>query len=202
MELDHIFLFVPDMASAHAMMADAGLRVNHSRTHKGQGTRNLCACLDDVFLELLWLDGSPIEKEAERITLGVRGRGSGSPIGVSWRGPSDIDCEYHAAPFLPKGAIIQVARASLDPSLPFVFRSPGGVRPIDQKDDLAGDRQTPEIATLAHCELSVPNPVPVSALLSGFKSISVIDGPYGLALELLAADGSIIRKFKWTGWKT
>ena len=59
-ELDHLFLFVSSEATARQMMDDAGLRVNYSLSHPGQGTRNLCACLDDVFLELIWLDGSPI----------------------------------------------------------------------------------------------------------------------------------------------
>ena len=63
-EVDHIFLFVSGEARAREMMEAARLRVNYSRAHPGQGTRNLCACLDDVFLELLWLDGSEILPES------------------------------------------------------------------------------------------------------------------------------------------
>ena len=54
MELDHIFLFVRNEEPAQRMMADAGLRVNYTRHHPGQGTTNLCACLDDMFFELLF----------------------------------------------------------------------------------------------------------------------------------------------------
>lgn len=52
-ELDHLFLLVSDEQTAIAMMEDSGLRVNYRRVHPGQGTSNLCACLDDVFIELL-----------------------------------------------------------------------------------------------------------------------------------------------------
>lgn len=199
MQLDHIFLIVPGLAVAQKLMGDAQLRVNYSRIHRGQGTQNLCACLDDVFLELLWFDGSPIAEEAERVTLGARGRGFGSPVGISWRGPSDLECEPYAAPFLPQGVTIPVARASLDPSLPFVFQSPGGIPPIERTDGLVGDRQAPELTTLLHCEVRVPDPAPASALLSAFEKISVTPGPHALRLTLSAADGSIGREFEWTG---
>ncbi len=200
-ELDHVFLFVPDERRAKEMMASAGLRVNYARAHPGQGTRNLCACLDDVFLELLWLDGSDISPESERITLGVRGRGQGSPIGVAWRGDAGLSCEPYAAPFLPEGATIPVARASLDPDLPFVFRAPSlapdGTKPIDRTDGLAGIRQTPDLATLGPCELTVPDPGPVSALLAGFRRVSVREGAPGLHLTLLDGHGRARRTVDW-----
>ncbi|MBU2582921.1 MAG: VOC family protein [Alphaproteobacteria bacterium] len=196
-ELDHIFLFVQDETTARRMMAEAGLRVNYSRTHTGQGTSNVCACLDDMYLELLWLDGTPIDDQAERMTLGDRGRGRGCPIGVSWRGKSGLECECYAAPFLPRGATIPVARASLDINLPFVFQSPGGMRPLDRNDGLVGQRQVPALATLGHCELRVPNLQSASKLLSAFQNISVVEGEYGLRIELLTSDGTIDRRIKW-----
>jgi Glyoxalase-like domain len=184
-ELDHIFLFVSDERHARAMMAAASLRVNYSRIHHGQGTRNLCACLDDIFLELIWLDGSPIAAESERITLAARGRGQGCPIGVSWRGACDLDSNPYAAPFLPAGLTIPVARASLDPKMPFVFQSPGGTSPINRKDDLVGDRQAPHLTVMKHCRLAA------------FERISVCQGNYGLGITLLGADGRIGRKIRW-----
>ena len=199
MQLDHIFLFVPSLSVAQKLIGDARLRANYSRVHRGQGTQNLCACLDDVFLELLWLDGTVVDEEAERITLGVRARGFGSPIGISWRGLSDLPCEPYAAPFLPQGRTIPVARASLDPALPFVFQTPGGIPPLDQTDGLVGDRQAPELTTLLHCEVRVPNPGPVSALLSGLQQISVTIGPHALRIKLSAADGTVGREFEWNG---
>jgi len=117
MELDHLFVFVPNEAVAQDMMDAAGLVVNYSRQHAGQGTRNLCACLDDIFLELLWLDGTEVAPEAARIGLYARGRGEGSPLGVAWRGPAPLPTEPYAAPFLPDGATIAVAAASLDQAI-------------------------------------------------------------------------------------
>lgn len=199
-ELDHIFLFVPDERCASEMMANARLRVNYSRSHEGQGTRNLCACLDDTFLELLWLDGSEVSSESERITLGARGRGEGSPIGVAWRGEAPgIECEPYAAPFFPHGKTIPVARASLDLNLPFVFRTPDGTKPIDRTDGLVGTRQSSELATLGHCELLVPNPEHVAALLADFSRMSVKEGSPGLHMTLLDANGRIGRTITWTG---
>jgi hypothetical protein len=196
-ELDHVFLFVENELCAAAMMAAAGLTVNYSRIHKGQGTRNLCACLDDVFIELLWLDGSSIDEQCERITLAARGRGQGSPIGISWRGECDLECVEYAAPFLPKGMAIPVASASLDPSVPFIFRSPGGTKPIDRKDGLVGDRQSPQLAVLGHCEITVPNPEPVGRLMKNFRRISVKQGSPGFQLTILDAQGSVGREVSW-----
>lgn len=198
-DLDHVFLFVPDEHSALDMMAGAGLRVNYSRIHKGQGTRNLCACLDDMFLELLWLDGSEISPESERITLGARGRGQGSPIGVAWRGHCDLDCEPYAAPFLPAGKTIPVARASLDPNMPFIFCTPGGTKPIDRVDGFVGDRQFPALTSLDHCELRVPNPGSVGALLTNFDRIGISLGASSLGVRILDANGNIGRSFTWAG---
>jgi hypothetical protein len=197
LELDHIFLFVRDEHHAREMIAQAGLRVNYSRIHKGQGTRNICACLDDMFLELLWLDGSVAANECEAITLTARGRGEGSPIGVSWRGECNLDCVGYKAPFLPEGGTIPVARASLDPDMPFVFRTPGGIRPIDRTDGLVGNRQSPDLTVLGYCEISVPNPGPVAALLAGFDRITVCEGRPGLNLILLDQHGQSGREFKW-----
>lgn len=197
MELDHLFLFVSSRERAEAMMAEAGLCVNYSRSHPGQGTTNLCACLDDMFVELLWLDGSPVSDETERITLGARGRGEGSPVGVSWRGPSDLPCEPYAALFLPNGMTIPVARASLDPSLPFVFRTPGGTPPIERTDGLPGTRQRPHLTTLGTCEVRVPDPEAARPLLSRFERVSLVRGPPGLRLTLLAPDGTVDREVEW-----
>jgi hypothetical protein len=198
-ELDHVFLFVPDERCATQMLAAAGLTVNYSRIHQGQGTRNLCACLDDMFIELLWLDGSPIAPECERLRLAACGRGQGSPIGVSWRGPYEIACFEYAAPFLPTGMTIPVANASLDPELPLIFRSPGGTRPIDRTDGLVGNRQSPSLTVLGHCEVAVPNPKPVAFVLEHFDRVSVRQGSPSLHLTLLDAQGRVGREVRLSG---
>jgi hypothetical protein len=202
-ELDHLFLVVADEETAYAMMKQAGLRVNYSRVHPGQGTRNLCACLDDVFLELLWLDGTEVSDATEEITLASRGRGDGSPIGVSWRGSSPFenrtgDTVPYYAPFLPSGSSIPVATASLDAALPFVFRTPGGTPPIERTDSLVGNRQAPDLATLGSCEVFLPDVGSVRDLLSPFDKIVVRQGEPALKLILLRPDGTVGRTVEWT----
>lgn len=199
-ELDHIFLFVPSRSAAERMMEEAGLRVNYSRSHPGQGTTNLCACLDDVFLELLWLDGSAISEESERMTLGERGRGAGLPIGVSWRGDCPMKTDGYAAPFLPHGSSIPVARVSKDLSVPFVFESPGGVPPIRRDDGLVGERQRPLYETLRSCRIQLREPGQTRQLLAGFEKISVVEGADNRLEFVLGghgahADKSIIWQF-------
>lgn len=201
-ELDHLFLFVSSEATARRMMDEAGLRINYSRSHTGQGTRNFCACLEDVFLELIWLDCTPISPASEHITLGIRGRGKGSPIGVSWRGTSPSDDIEHStvpynAPFLPTGVHIPVAKESLDPNMPFVFKTPGGIPPSKRTDGLVGERQMPHLAVLGDCEISVPNPCAVHSLLNPFKGIRVKKGDPTLHLSLLRLDGSVGCRLEW-----
>ncbi len=161
MELDHIFLFVSNEAEARQLMDEAGLRVNYSRAHPGQGTRNLCAVLMMFYFELLWLDGSPVSAETERIGLAARGRGM-VPLSAS-RGvdqPHWRQCPT-LRPFLPNGRVIHMAVASLNTNVPFVFQSPGGIPPINRSDGLPGDRQRPALATLGFCLLQMQNPVPL-----------------------------------------
>lgn len=179
-------------------MESAGLSVNYSRAHPGQGTRNVCACLDDIFLELLWLDGSDISAESERITLGARGRGEGSPLGIAWRGDAHLDCEAYDALFLPAGVTIQVAQASLDPALPFLFQSPGGVAPIDRTDGLTGQRQRPHLSRLGRCVISAPNAREIEPLISGLPELELVCGPTGLHLTLLDMQGHPAREIEWS----
>ncbi len=200
MELDHIFFFVRDEKQAREMMEAAGLRVNYSRAHPGQGTTNVCACFEDIFLELLWLDGSPISAESEIITLGARGRGEGSPIGVAWRGDLGDTAGptvSYAAPFLPSGLSIPVAEQSLDPNMPFLFRTPGGVRPTERRDELVGDRQMPRFSGIADCTILTPNPAPVSRLLAPFTDLSVSEGHPGLRFALLDRAGERAGQIVW-----
>lgn len=197
-EIDHIFLFTRDEAQARTMMQEAGLVVNYSRVHPGQGTTNVCACLEDMFLELLWLDGSAISAESERITLGLRGRGEGSPIGISWRGDDhDLATEPYAAPFLPAGMTIPVSPASLDPKQPFVFKTPGGTPPSLRNDDLAGNRQLPRFAGLANCTISAPNPDECARMLAPFEDVQVVAGPDGMRFTLIDPEGHECREVAW-----
>jgi hypothetical protein len=160
--------------------------------------------LDDIFLELLWFDGSDVSDATEQITLGARLRGDGAPIGISWRGLSEFEqCQGgtvdYAAPFLPPDKAIPVAVQSLDLSMPFVFKTPGGVAPIDRVDGLVGERQSPELSTLGTCDIRVPNAEVVGPLLAPFQNISVSSGEPAMDVTLLRSDGSVGRRVQWRG---
>ncbi len=196
-ELDHLFLVVESESRARAMMDAAGLRVNYARAHPGQGTRNLCACLDDAFVELIWADGSAVSPESERVTLGARLRGSGSPLGLSWRGASPPDCIGYAAPFLPDGVTIPVLHESLDPALPFVFRTPGGKPPAARDPALVGTRQHPDLARVARLALRLDSDAAVALVSRVLPQVETTRGEPGLSLELAASDGRIARRIDW-----
>ncbi len=85
----------------------------------------------------------------------------------------------------------------MDLSLPFVFRTPGGTPPIERADGLVGDRQSPELATLGKCELSVGEPSLIQELLARFEKIVVQKGAPTIMLELLRPDGSIGKVVRW-----
>ena len=196
-ELDHIFLFVRNEEVARQMMADAGLRINYSRQHPGQGTTNVCACLEDMFIELLWLDGTDISAESERITLGIRGRGRGSPIGISWRGDSAFDTEPYHAPFLPEGMSLPIAAFSLDASLPFVFQSPGKTKTSARRNDLSGERQAPHFQALCECRIQVPDPTSLTCLQDRFAKLKVLQGSPAIEFDLLDFEGQISKTIRW-----
>lgn len=196
-ELDHIFLFVKDEAEAARMMQDAGLRVNYARQHPGQGTSNLCACLDDVFLELIWADGSAVSEESARISLGARCRGKGAPLGISWRGTPPTGCAAYAAPFLPTGVTIPVLAQSLSPEMPFIFQTPGGAPPVDRDPALVGERQQPRLERLGACTLWLEDPQACNLVTSTVPGIQVQIGAPRLQLTLLAPDGSVGQQIDW-----
>ena len=198
MELDHIFLFVKDEATARDMIEQAGLRVNYGRAHPGQGTRNLCACLDNIYFELLWLDGSPIADASEAIGLGKRGRGDGSPLGLAWRGGADIDCIDYAAPFLPPGITIPVAKASLDKSLPFAFQSPGGIPPANGDKSLVGQRQRPTYRSLEEVTIALPFANKLPAFMRRFERTHFDTGKPRMEATLSVPSGSTTHRFTWS----
>lgn len=187
--LDHIFLLVSGEGEARQMMADAGLRVNYARQHPGQGTSNVCACLDDMFIELLWADGTAISDEGERISLGARFRGNGSPLGVSWRGTPPGGCAAYAPPYLPDGVTIPVMARSLEADMPFVFQTPGGLPPKDRDPALVGARQLPELERLGRCTIYQEDPAAVALIHAALPALDVRIGPPHLVLNLLRPDG-------------
>ena len=178
-------------------MASDGLRVNYSRSHPGQGTTNVCACLDDVFLELLWFDGTPIADETRRIGLAARAA-EGSRFGIAWRGEPAVQTRPYAAPFLAGRRSIPVWKGSEALDLPFIFGTPGGVPPIERTDGLPGERQRPELSTLGACILRHPNADPLRPIVDLIDGLEVERGTASLTMSLRRPDGTPGRTIVWS----
>jgi hypothetical protein len=195
--LDHLFVFVAPGAPEADRLAALGLAESFRRRHPGQGTTNACFCLDNAYLELLWIADA---SEAAACALARSGlmaradwRTSGaSPFGIALR-CADPAAELpfaswnYAAPFLPAGMAIPVATASDDPRQPLLFRSPGNVRPDQWTDGRAGDRQTAAgLAEITGVRFAFPDdvtPDPAFAALAG-RGLIVLDRGAAPTMEL------------------
>ena len=189
-------MVVPNEAAARQRMAADGLRINYARAHPGQGTANVCACLDDVFLELLWFDGSPISDETMRIGLGGRAN-AGSPFGIAWRGEPTLDVDRYAAPFLDDERTLPVWSGSAAVANPFIFGSPGGVAPARRTDGLPGERQRPELVSLGSCVLRHPELDAIREAIDPIEGIELERGQPALRMTLLRPDGTPGRDIVW-----
>jgi hypothetical protein len=166
-KIDHLFVFVEPPATEAAELEQAGLRESFRRRHPGQGTTNACFCFDNAYLELLWVvDLAEMAAPAVART-GLAGRADwrrtgGSPFGIALRTAADdeavpFETWDYRAPFLPEGLSIPVARSSDDPCQPFLFRSPGSLRPDAWTDGRAGLRQRPAgLAEITGVHLEFP----------------------------------------------
>ena len=160
--LCHVFVFTEPGAPERAALEAAGLRESYRRAHPGQGTANVCYCLDNAYLELLWVEdaGDLASAPIARTRLAERSRWretGASPFGLSLRGAMPFDAWEFRPPYLPPGMAIPVALSSEDPRQPFLFRSPGDARPDAWTDGRAGDRQRAAgLAEIAGVRLEFP----------------------------------------------
>lgn len=145
-QLCHVFVFVPDRASALAALKSCGLAESFRRSHDGQGTANVAACFDNAYLELLWAEDPAelVSVSVARTRLAERSRWretGASPFGLGLRGRLPFPTWDYRPPFLPEGSVVPVALGSDDPRQPFLFRSPAEARPDQWTDGSAGKRQ-------------------------------------------------------------
>ena len=146
LEIDHILVFVSEDAPEAERLKDIGLTESYRRVHPGQGTRNICYCFDNAYLELLWINrDDPVSRDAvKKMQLAERAdwRTSGcNPFGFALRpveeGASTLPIpfwNYHA-PYMPEDMSIPVADLSDDLNHPLIFRSPGKRKPADRIDE-------------------------------------------------------------------
>ncbi|MCZ8195699.1 MAG: VOC family protein, partial [Aquidulcibacter sp.] len=109
MQLDHVFIFVDQKASAILDLVSKGLAVSYRRDHVGQGTANACFVFDNAFLELLYLTSETDARLApiERTKLWERSQWQAMhtcPYGIAWRGDDiGIATWPFMPPYLPQG---------------------------------------------------------------------------------------------------
>ncbi|THF70941.1 hypothetical protein E7T06_05125 [Deinococcus sp. Arct2-2] len=149
--IDHVSMFIEPDGPEIARMEAAGLVETYRRSHPGQGTRNVCYCFDNLFLELLWVDEPDAARSATiaRTRLYERSlwRTNGAcPFGIAWRRPSlhpalTVPTWTFTPPYLPDGMSIPVATDSDDVRQPMMFESPGAAAPIEWPPEKRGSLQ-------------------------------------------------------------
>jgi len=164
MQLDHVFIFVDQKASAIMDLVSKGLAVSYRRDHVGQGTANACFVFDNAFLELLYLTSETDARLApiERTKLWERSQWQAMhtcPYGIAWRGDDiGIATWPFMPPYLPQGVEIPVAIDSDDQNLPMMFTFPGSKAPKDWPDE---KRRFPAHPggwnSITQVELALPN---------------------------------------------
>lgn len=149
--IDHVFVFVEADGPEIAMMKATGLVETYRRDHPGQGTRNVCYCFDNLFLELLWVDDPDAARSAAIKRAGLYERSlwrtnGACPIGIAWRRSSHhpamtIPTWAFTPPYLPEGMSIAVAKDSDDARQPMMFESPGSTAPAEWPPEKRGALQ-------------------------------------------------------------
>ena len=146
LELDHVFVCAPRAHEDLALLSGAGLCCGVNRIHGGQGTANANFYFDNAYFELLWLHDAVEVRSAvvaplalwERLTSGVTGA---CPFGVAFRALSPPVAERfstwkYAAPFLPRGAVMEIVSPRASEKEPLVFLSRASTAPVDYPPEL------------------------------------------------------------------
>ncbi|MEZ4445586.1 MAG: VOC family protein [Polyangiaceae bacterium] len=204
MELDHVFLLVADEAEAERVAQAVGLRETYRRHHRGQGTQNLCCCLDDAFVELLWIadEAEARSPSIARTRLWERSRWRESmscPFGFAWRGEANtagVATWRYTPPYLPDGMAIAIAEASDDPAMPLAFASPGREPPSAWLPSRRGELQRAVgLRRLDHLRLVAPRPLaPDIARIAQRLAIRVEAGAaWSLEVVVQRDDGGLHR---------
>ncbi len=143
LELDHIFVCVPNEVDIKNIANEFGLNLSARRIHQGQGTANRCAFFNNAYLELLLLNNAQElqSKPVKPVSLWERLRWKhtgANPFGVAFRIVKDTNQDlpvptwsYHA-PFLPDGATIPIITPPNSIQEPLIFLSPVAKAPFDR----------------------------------------------------------------------
>lgn len=219
--LDHVFVMVAPGAPERLRLERTGWQESFRRRHAGQGTRNVCYCLDNAYLELLWEDPEGLDAAGApgaarmRLRERARWRASGaSPFGIAFRAPGPpgafaLEAWQYAPSWLPAGMTIPVAVASDDPAQPLLFRSPAAAPPAAWVDGRAGARQAAAgLARIGGLRLRLPHRAAPADDLRALAAAGLLElGPPGREHQLeLLIDGSDgyrgtlrLPSFEWIG---
>lgn len=149
--IDHIYMFIEPYGPEIARLEALGLVETYRRIHLGQGTRNVCYCFDNMFVELLWVDDPAATRSHNIRRTGLYERSlwrtNGTcPFGIAWRGTVQnqvvaVPTWAFEPPYLPSGWSIAVATDGDDPRQPMMFQSPGSTAPVTWPRERCGSLQ-------------------------------------------------------------
>ncbi len=175
--IDHIFMLVEEDAPEIAHLPTLGLVETYRRVHLGQGTRNICYCFDNLYLEMLWVDNPEAARSPAIARTGLyerslwRSNGT-CPFGIAWRrssiqpNASKPSTWAYEPPYLPPGMSIAVATDSDDPRQPMMFELPGSMPPLEWPVEKRGSLQRGAgLGAVIEISLSMPSDAPPSQAL-------------------------------------
>lgn len=179
--IDHIFMLIDPEGPEIDRMKKLGLAESYRRTHPGQGTRNVCYCFDNMFLELLWVDEPDAARSPAIKRTGIYERSLWQsrevcPFGIAWRGALSgaeppVSTWAFAPPYLPDGMTIAVAEDGDDVRQPMMFRSPGSAPPIDWLPERRGELQhSSGLGAVEEIILTMPAWAPPSGTLKAIAA--------------------------------
>jgi hypothetical protein len=125
-EVDHVLLWTDPKAPEASVLADAGFRLDPATAeHSDQGTASRFFSFENAHLELIWIEH---ESVAPPDLLGrSRWRQTGAPpfgnglLRRAARAVVPFPTRAQTASWMPPGAAIEIALASDDPAVPYVF---------------------------------------------------------------------------------
>lgn len=182
-EIDHVFMFVESEFEAEVRAEALGLVETYRRTHKGQGTSNVCFCFDNCFLEMIWIDDASAvrSKPISRTKLYERSQWQvlqTCRFGIAWRGEllkSGINFWPFKPPYLPPNLEVLISTDTDDEKQPMLFTFPGTVAPakwaLERRKDL---QHRSGFGSVTSIELTMPLNIKACATLKWLEAQTIL----------------------------
>ena len=139
LELDHIFVWVPQGAPEAAALQSRGLHTDGTlHKHAGQGTSSVVFAFENAYLELIWVDDPDVagrkgqEMGTDLLARADWRRTGASPFGVGLRrrAPGDeppFPTREYRSEWMKPGTFILIAETSADVNEPLYFVVPDDI---------------------------------------------------------------------------